>query len=250
MPLPVHLALAICTVLAFAAALASCSSRPSAGPAEPETIDIPVDGAAVSATYYPSPALSAPSLLLLPQPGSGRAGWTAFARAAQRQGYASLAIGLSPSSDSRSTRDFDAADWLELFDTIGAAKSALLARGADPENLAIAGAGVTANLALRYAASAPDMQAVILLSPGLEYDGLAIDETIRAVGKRPVFIAVMDGDAYSHSSSLQLHEWAAGYCELRVYQGAAHGTDMFSTAANVAEQILLWLKPILVPQRA
>jgi hypothetical protein len=89
---------------------------------------------------------------------------------------------------------------------------------------------------------------VLLLLPGLNYDGIAIEKTIRAVEKLPVFFGVTDGDAYAHSSSLQLQDWAeAG--ELRVYRGATHGTDILSTSANVAEQMLLWLRPILAPAR-
>ena len=231
-------------------ALAACSARPPDGPPEPARFQLGPPDRSVGATYYPSPQPSAPTILLLPLPGSSRDAWEPLARQAQRQGYTALAFDIAPerAQGIAGSRNRSAADWLRLFDLVRAAKAEALARGADPANLAIGGAGITANLALQYAQSDPDMQAVVLLSPGLEYEGIAIDQTIRAIGKRPIYIAVTEGDAYAHSSSLQLHTSAEGYCELHVYKGAAHGTDIFSTSANAAEQILLWLKPILVSQ--
>lgn len=225
------------------AALAACSSRTPAGPPEPQPVALTTPQGAITATYYASPTPDPPALILVSPPGVQADAWAPLALGAQRQGYASLIV--NPVPDARAT--LTESEWLKTFDVIRAAAAEVRARGADPDNLAIGGAGVTANLVLRFAETDPAMQAVVMLSPGLEYEGIRIETAIRAVGKRPLFIAVAEGDAYAHSSSLQLHAWAEGYCELRVYDGAAHGTDLFSTA-NAAEQILLWLKPILVPQ--
>jgi hypothetical protein len=41
---------------------------------------------------------------------------------------------------------------------------------------------------------------------------------------------------------------AIGHCEIREYDGAAHGTDVFDSAPLSIEQIVLWLKPIIGPK--
>lgn len=196
--------------------------------------------------YYPSPTPDSPALVLLSPPGAGTDAWAPLALEAQRQGYASLIVDLAPRARERAR--LTESEWLAMFECVRAAAADVVERGADRENIAIGGAGVTANLALRFAELDPSLQAVVMLSPGVEYEDINIEAAIRGIGKRPLFIAVAEGDAYAHSSSLQLHEWATGYCELRVYDGAAHGTDLFSTGANTVEQIVLWLKPILVAQ--
>jgi acetyl esterase/lipase len=188
-------------------------------------------------------------------PGSTPEAWGTFVQLAQRAGYASLVVDATPLDAAggpvkSDVRHYTAEDWATIMEALGAAKAAVLEHGADPDNLFVGGAGVTANLALRYAHDDLDIHGTILLSPGLEYSGVAIESTMRDFGKRPVFIAVTEGDAYAHSSSLQLHTMARGFCELRVYDGAAHGTDMFGASESVADQLVLWLKSVRVSNSA
>jgi hypothetical protein len=205
--------------------------------------------------FHPAIQPPSPACILLTMPGSTRESWDPLVQRAQREGYACLVVDVTPLDAAGNpvksdVRHYTADDWAAVLDGIRAAKAAVLERGADRDNLYVGGAGVTANLALRYAHGDTDIHGTILLSPGLEYSGIAIASIMREFGQRPVFIAVTEGDAYAHSSSLQLHAMARGFCELRVYDGAAHGTDMFGASGNVVDQLMLWLKSIRISNSA
>jgi len=193
-----------------------------------------------------------PSLILIHSLGADRARWLRFADSAARNGYMSLAYDVRGHGDSglrngKSTnfRSFRDKDWKAAVADIAAAKRVLLESGADPENIAIVGASIGANLALAYAKDDPQIQAVVLLSAGENYHGLESVPHMKYFRKRPVLIMAAEGDTYSAASSAKLKEMSPGFTELRVYPGSAHGTDLLDAQANATGQILLWLDAIL-----
>lgn len=243
-------------VLLFAASCGGAvKDSPAASPST-ETLTAS-DGSRIAATYYPAPAPGAAGLVLLHMLGSTRSQWDAFARHAQHEGYACIAIdlrghgnSLGPGGEAISYKSFDTQDWLDAMQDIDAAKTALVRHGADPDNLAIAGANIGASLALRYAASHEDIQAVVMLSPGLDYQGIAIEQDMAAYGKRPSLMMTTTGDSYSTTSAVTLKAIAPGFCELREYGGSAHGVDILDAEPPSTGQIFLWLKHIVGPQAA
>lgn len=213
------------------------------------------DGARLAATFYPVAADVPPGLVLVHMLGSSRAGWEPFAARAQQLGYACIAFDMrghgqsaAPQGAAQSYRNFTYDDWLGVLNDIDAAKQALLDKGAGPENIAIVGASIGANLALLYAARHPDIPAVVMVSPGLDYKGLRTEEAVAEYGKRPLLLMSSEGDSYSASSCTTLKRAAPGLCELREYPGAAHGTSLLDASTNALEQIFLWLKPIIGPK--
>ena len=147
-------------------------------------------------------------------------------------------------------RNFSTQDWLKALEDVLAAKEALIAHGADPENLAVLGEGLGGSLAAYYARIDPDMQAVVLISPGLDYQGVTVEEVIVGLRERPVLLVTAEGDAYSAAAAAALKEAASGFCELRQYPGAAHGTGLFASSSNAMDQIIQWLEPIIGPREA
>jgi len=213
------------------------------------------DGVRLAGTYYPPPAPHAPSLILLHGLGEDRSVWREFGRRTQQQGYGALAIDLRGHGESRRKGDakidygdFDEADWMKVGLDIAASKEALLDRGADSENIAAIGADVSANVLLHHAHGDWDIQAVVLLSPGLEYEGVETEPVMAAYGKRPTLMLYTTGDTYSASSVRELHRISEGFTEIREYQGAAHGADIVRRSNNAVNHIFLWLSQILVPQ--
>ena len=211
-----------------------------------------VDGIQLAATFYPVPADKPPGLILVHMLGADRRVWESFARRAQGLGYACLAFDLRGHGESTlwngqrlSYRNFSTQDWLAAAQDIDAAKQALIAHGANPRNIALAGASIGANLALTYAQDHKDIPALILVSPGLDYKGVKTESAITAYGERPVLLLTAEGDSYSAASCAALKRAASGLCELREYPGAAHGTALFDASASALEQTFLWLRPIL-----
>lgn len=187
--------------------------------------------------------------------GSNRAAWESFAVRAQRAGYLCLAFdarghGESTGPDGKrlSYRSFDTGDWLAMRNDIAAAHKLLIENAADPASVAIVGASIGANLSLLYSLDHRDIAAIVMVSPGLDYKGVETGKAITDLGKRPVLLVTSQGDSYSAESCATLKRAASGLCELREYAGSAHGANLLDGAPNAAEDILLWLRPIIGPK--
>ncbi|HOE65390.1 MAG TPA: alpha/beta fold hydrolase [Candidatus Hydrogenedentes bacterium] len=210
------------------------------------------DGVRIAATHYPSTESKAPGVILVHMLGSDRSRWAGLAPQLQRAGYACMAIDMRGHGDSAqqqgktlSFRAFTTEEWMGVLRDIDAAKRGLIDRGANAANIALAGASIGANLALRYAAVHGDAPAVILISPGLDYHGVAIEQAMIAYGKRPSLLMASDGDGYSASSCARLKEVAPGHCEWRQYPGGAHGTDLLDASDSARSQLVTWLDAVM-----
>ncbi|MCH7959776.1 MAG: alpha/beta fold hydrolase [Candidatus Hydrogenedentes bacterium] len=238
------------------ALLMGCSAPPSADPKSPKTVYLDSDdGYRIAVDLYLADGAQPPALILVHMLGSDRHAWRYFARRAQARGYTCAAFDMrghgdsAPIDGSRTPQsDFEAKDWLSVLNDIQAVKALLLESGANSDYLAIIGASIGANLALRYAVRDADIQTVILLSPGLDYRGVTTEEAMQALRRTPVMIMSGDSDRYAATSSATLDTLAPGYSELRAYPGSAHGTDLLDTSDTAVEQIFQWLETTLNAQ--
>lgn len=241
----------------FACALCACG--PAQHPlSQPETITVTVGGARLAATLYPVAAKNPPGLVLVHSLGGNRADWDFFARRAAAAGYVCLSFDMRGHGDSvpppempASHRNFTTDHWLAVLDDIDACMAVLVRNGADPDNLAVVGASIGANLTLHFGIRQPQAQALVLLSPGRDYRGVpAASAQMNALGVRPVLIMVSNGDEYSAASAAELKQAAPGFCEIRAYNGTAHGIDLLAVNPAAIDQIFLWLKAIIGPEEA
>ena len=212
------------------------------------------DGVSLAGTLYPA-GPNAPGLVLVHALGSTRQAWDRFAQKAQQVGYSVIAFdirghgqSITQNGSDIAYRTFRTKDWLGAINDIDAARTFLINSGADPKNTVIAGASIGANLALHYAVKFPDVPAIVMISPGLDYKGLTTRAKLVEFGERPVLLMTSTGDSYSAASCSTLKDIALGHCELREYAGTAHGTDLLDTSPTALEQIFVWLKPIIGPQ--
>lgn len=210
------------------------------------------DAVELAATLYPPAGENSPGLILVHDRLGSRGHFAAFAARAQREGYLSIAIDLRGHGGSAALngtplnpRAFAQEDWMRCLSDLESAKKTLLDRGADPDNLAMVGAGLGANLVLQYASRDEDVQAIVLLSPGLSYEGIEAKEALARYGKRPALLVTSTGDSYAAATCEELHASAGGHCELREYDGAAHGVDLLDAVEICPGQIFLWLEGIL-----
>ena len=121
-------------------------------------------------------------------------------------------------------------------------------------SIVLGGASIGANIALRYASDHPEIPLAILLSPGLDYQGLTTHDAISKYGKRPLFIAVSPQDGYSYQSVMNLQSASqplTGKGPLfTVYvesKNQGHGVQMFKRSSNaqaspLEQHIVEWLK--------
>lgn len=230
----------------------SCSSGTKAAPPE-NTILYTTDGVVLGATVYrPAAAERPPGLVLIHRYGGNRSVWEGFARNAQQAGMLVVAIDLRGHGDSTGGEGkplhysrLSEAELLNSLLDLETATKFVRDNGAHPENLALMGEGLGANLALRYTLQSPDIQAVVMISPGLEYNGVETEDAIRRLKDCPALLVASEGDAYSALSAAALKQAAPVFAELRTWPGSSHGADIFATHAESMQYILHWLGNIL-----
>ncbi|MGD0016380.1 MAG: alpha/beta fold hydrolase [Verrucomicrobiia bacterium] len=222
------------------------------------------DDVGVVGTFYPVQGDSVPVVLLLPGYNQLRGEWAAFASYLQRNGIAALTIDLRGQGDSTrqltpegvralQREQFGTRDFQNMQLDVEAAVSWLQDQpGIKNDGIAIAGASVGANVALRYAAVNEDLAAILLLSPGINYKGLRTDDVITSVGSRPLRIVVSQYDSFAFESSKRLVEirkeagQVADGKELIISTGNLHGTDMLAGVKKLPEILMVWFQQVLL----
>jgi alpha-beta hydrolase superfamily lysophospholipase len=206
------------------------------------------DGFTIYGTYYKPNVTNAKSLILLHMLRTDRSYWRSFAYKLMNKGYAVIAIdlrghGQSLNKDGTSTswQSFTDQDFNYMILDIAAAKQFLSKQaGIDKNKIGVIGASIGANAALNYAANDTDIDVLVLLSPGLDYHGVKTENAMKKYD-RPVLIVVSSEDESSMSSSQVLYDAAQGEKDLKVYNNAGHGTNMF-TDTDLDQVILDWLE--------
>jgi pimeloyl-ACP methyl ester carboxylesterase len=173
-----------------------------------QTISFLTDGGVLIVGTYYAPISShqttnANAIILLHMFGRDRNDWNAFASnlSNSTNGYAVLSIDLRGHGESVnqtgktiSFQSFAPPDFNKMVLDVKAVKHFLVAqKNISPNNIAIVGASIGANVGLKYAASDPSVKAVVLLSPGLNYKGIATSAAI-AEYKNPIYIAAAGKD--------------------------------------------------------
>lgn len=254
----IHIAWPVLPVVTLAIAVfvglaAGCKRAPSA-PVEPpqETTYTTDDGMEIYATIYPQLKPNPPGVILLHDEGRSRDDFRVLARQLQQTGIAVLAPDVRGHGESTtrdgdriSFRTFTTQDWEDVAYDIEAAQSALAEVGANPANIGLAGAGVSANLALAYAAENPAIQAVALISPGVERQGIGSKSPMKALSDRPTLLLAAAGDSYSMSSCLALESLASTFCETHTYPGAAYGVDLLAASPSAVAKTTQFFEEIL-----
>jgi dienelactone hydrolase len=204
------------------------------------------DGLAMIGTYaYPGGIAPYPGVILLHMLGSDRGVWQSygFMGTMLQNGYAVLAVDMRGHGDTGGT-----ADWELARDDLQRVYQFFIDQPeVDGEQTAVIGASIGANMALVTAVNQPEINTVILLSPGLDYRGVTTEDQIVEYGRRPIMIVASEEDSQSASASQQLHDSAAGDKAITLYNGAGHGTTMFANEAALPGLILDWLRQHVSP---
>ena len=206
------------------------------------------DGVKLQARLYLPDQTNPPGLILVHRQGANAAHWEPLAVRAQQSGYLVVALNLRGHAGSLDAKGqamdfkrFGVADWQKVLLDIDAGKRALLDAGADPANLFIVGEGLGASLALQYVTGDPEIQGLVMISPGLDYQGIAAEPLVAELARRPTLLIWAEGDAYAASSGGTLKSIAPGHVEVHTYSGTSHGTDLFATSPQSMGQIVVWL---------
>ena len=118
------------------------------------------------------------------------------------------------------------------------------AMGVTSDKIALMGASIGANLALKFLANHSEYRKAVLLSPGLNYAGIETELLAKSLkSKQGVFFIASHGDfAGGSDNGDQNLALAAAVAEgadkkIKVYTGAGHGTDILSADPELKKEI-------------
>ncbi len=236
---------------AIAAALLLAAFAPD-GSAAPVTLVTfrAKDGVTIAASLYQPSRRPTPGVILVHMLTRSRDDWQALANRLADAGIAALAIdlrghgasGADPRGDPGASQDLSP----DLLD-VQAARAFLASRpDLGVTSVGIAGASIGANLAVLAAAADPTIRSIALLSPGLDYRNLHAEAALRKYGGRPLLMISSEEDGYATRSVRRLQKAAgAGNRDVRVVNGAGHGTAMLSRQPDLISQLIAWFQQTL-----
>lgn len=182
-----------------------------------------------------------PGVLLLHMIYGQRQEWEGFARSLAQHGIAALALDMRGHGETGGEMDWDLArqDLRQVWAAFSSRPEI------DPAATAVVGASMGANMAVLLGADQPEIKALVLLSPGLNYYMVQIAEPLAAYGERPVLIVASREDGYAAASSEELLKIAQEEARLEMFEGIGHGTQMLTNQPDLTALLLEWLQSIL-----
>ena len=109
------------------------------------------------------------------------------------------------------------------------------------KSISLVGATLGANLAIQAASATRDATNVVLLSPGLTYQGVSTSDALARYGDRPILMVVSKDDGYAAKSALVLDAQAKGKKHMEIYPSAGSGATMLNREPGLEGLILSWL---------
>ena len=200
------------------------------------------DGFTLAGDFYPAADFNGSSIVLMHQFRRSKKDWIRFAPALQTKGYNVLAIDMRGHGESSGNyNDFSDEIYKKMILDAKAAIDFLKTKKEETKIILI-GASISANTAIN-AGALYKTEAVIALSPGLDYHGVMPQEGIKKY-KKPLLIVVTKDDSYSYESAQTLfNESVSKNKKLEVYEKGGHAIFMFDT--NPVEKLIIdWLKSI------
>lgn len=192
--------------------------------------------------------------------------WDSFAQLLSSKGYGVLVYdarghGQSMKKSSGETVDFQyffgqglQSEWGRMIDDLGTAVKYLGEKQhIDPRKIAVGGASIGANVALRYAADHKEVPFVILLSPGVSYQGITTNDVIGKLVNRPMVMAGNQTDEYAYQSIMKLQSLVMDKrkdAPLTVFiepPNSGHGVQMFRRSdpkkpSVLEDKLLRWIQ--------
>ena len=150
--------------------------------------------------------------------------WRSFAEKLNKEGYSVLAIDLRGHGDSDDNwKNFVEKDFVNMTEDVKAARASLKMYGVT--EIGIIGASIGANTALNYSMEDGEIRFLVLLSPGVNYKGINIEDSDF---DGPVLIVASKDDVQSFNDSQELYErLSSKEKNFEIFEKAGHGTDMF-----------------------
>lgn len=210
------------------------------------------DGVKIVGSWATSPT-TVGAVVLVPAYSGTKESWGAFQTILSKRGIASLAIDLRGHGESLHTSDNKTLDYRSFTDEdtlasmydLRGAYDWIRTRGIDREAIMFVGASIGANLCLRMITELPTSPGAVLLSPGLNYHGITIEDAIENVcTQHAVWIAASaeDDDESVEASVLLNERLVVDHKHFKKLRRAGHGTMMIEGDAVLSGEIADWIR--------
>lgn len=200
------------------------------------------DGVNIVADYYEAAGSSKGVVFVHMMPAT-RSSWAEFASKLQAAGFHALAIDLRGHGESGGGNYQNFNDQQHQASIQDLAAAAEFLKGKGVKELSFAGASIGANLALLYLAENPDTKAAVLLSPGVDYRGIATEPLAAKVSdKSKILFVGAEDDAGTMGAGCEELAPSLGAGEKICYPAGGHGTNLFQSHPELMDKILEFLK--------
>lgn len=228
-------------VAAIALWLLGVSSAVASG----RTVTFPsLDGTSLSGEVYEASSRPAPAVVLVHMLTRSKADWGSLPDRLQEAGITALTFDLRGHGGSAGSPQLLTA----MVQDVRAAAQWLAARqGVRPGAIALVGASLGASLSLLAAVELPQVQAIALLSPSLDYRGLRTDlGLVKKVGGRAMWFASSAEDPLALRTLRDFAAETTGPREQVISNTVAHGTALLERDPEVGRALVDWLRRSLL----
>jgi pyridoxine 5-phosphate synthase len=202
------------------------------------------DGVTIAGEYFEATSRPAPGVVLVHMLSKSKSEWKDLPDRIRDAGITALTIDLrGHGQSSGSSQDLHA-----MVQDVRAAAHWLATRpGVRGDAIAIVGASLGASLALLASVDIPQVRAIALLSPSLDYRGLRTDMgLIKRLGSRSIWLSASAEDPLALRTLRDIAAEPSGPREQRVSSAVAHGTMLLERDNDVARALVDWLRRSLL----
>ena len=211
------------------------------------------DGAKIVGSYQPPAKSSGEVFVLLHGLGSNKEEWNYFETKLTEKGFGFFAYDMRGHGESVSKKDGTTLDyqtfgkpspgsnWNKMVDDLAKAVNFLITNEKLKRNqIGLIGASIGANVSLIYGSSYNHVGTIVLLSPGLSYQGLETLDYIKAYKKGKIAVAASPQDNYAFRSSEILFKKIRNNPQAKFIETeSGHGVNMFD--GEFDKELIAWL---------
>ncbi|RJQ30197.1 alpha/beta fold hydrolase [Candidatus Parcubacteria bacterium] len=209
------------------------------------------DNVEIIGNYFPSKIKNSPAVVLLHMMPAAKESWNDLAEKLKMAEFHCLAIDLRGHGESQGGPDgfknFSDEDHQSSINDVKAAVNFFTNQDIPLKRISLVGASIGANLCLQFQVEHPEIKAVVLLSPGLDYKGIATERLAKQLkGDQAFFMAAGgENDAYSSETVSKLFALSKNQDNrMKILKNAGHGTTMFKEEPALMGEIVEWLKKL------
>jgi alpha/beta superfamily hydrolase len=148
--------------------------------------------------------------------------------------------GQGESTNLGTWENFKSDDWIGMGVDIKQAKKYFKDNYPTADEYYVVGASIGSTGAILAAEQENDITKVAMLSPGIEYQGVNIEDEVGEY-VHPLFIAYCSADSYSAQSAATINSITSSKTTLKSYPGSSHGTGMFDDT-SLSSDLIEFLK--------